>query len=739
MSSVEASSSVKPFRVAMGGSLGAAFGATASLGQTIAPAVAPTPAAADAAMALPTVEVGATNVQQGYQVNLPSLARYTKPLLDTPQSVSVIPRQLIDDQGIVATRDALRNVPGISLAAGEGGSQGDNLTLRGFSARNDFYLDGMRDFGSYTRDPFNAESIEVLKGPSSVAFGRGSTGGVINQVSKQPGITPITAGTITFGTDGTKRITGDVNRAIDGIPGTAVRLNVMADENGVAGRNQNEYRRFGVAPSIAFGLGTDTRLALNYLHLQEYDTPDYGLPWLFNQPAAVAPSNFYGFKDSDYFRSNVDVGTAKFEHDFGSAVTVRDQFRYGNYMRNIRVTEPQVAYTGAGVVNRLTPLSAITVNRNIISFKSTETFIQNQSDVTVRFNTGFLKHSVVTGVEVGRETSSPVRTSYTGVPTTNLLYPNDNAVFTGRGSVTTDVFSQVQTAAAYVIDTIDIGEQFQLTGGYRYDALTTDYEQRVTVGAVSLHRTDTMPSYRAALSYKPIPAGTIYVAYGTSFNPSADGLTLATNNAGLAPEKNETYEVGGKMEVLDRKLTLSGALFQLTKLNARVTDPNNTAFQILGGEQRVRGFELGAIGNLTERWQISAGYAFLDSDTVKTTLAGTQGQVLANTPKHSGSFFTTYTLPWNPLGAGDLQIGAGMDFVSSRLANSSPDATTGAYKKAPGYATAQLMAKLPVREGLALQVNGYNLTDQKYYDLLHPSHVVPGAGRSLLASLIFKL
>lgn len=742
MSTAEATSSAVPLRAVIGG-IGAAFGATASLGQTIAPAVAPTPAAADAAMALPTVEVGATNVQQGYQVNLPSLARYTKPLLDTPQSVSVIPRQLIDDQGIVATRDALRNVPGISLGAGEAGSQGDNLTLRGFSARNDFYLDGMRDFGSYYRDPFDTESIEVLKGPASVAFGRGSTGGVINQVSKQPGITPITAGTIAFGTDGTRRITGDINRAIDGIPGAAVRLNVMADENGVAGRNSNEYRRFGVAPSIAFGLGTSTRFVLNYLHLQGYDTPDYGLPWLFNQPAAVAPSNFYGFKDSDYFRSNVDIGTAKFEHDFGSSVTVRDQFRYGNTMRNIRVTEPQVAYNlvgaGAGVVNRSTPLSAITVNRNIIAFKSTENFIQNQSDVTVRFNTGFLKHSVVTGVEVGRETSSPVRTVYSGVATTNLLAPNDNAAFTGRGSVSTDVFSQVSTAAAYVIDTVDIGEQVQLTGGYRYDALTTDYQQRVTVGAVSLHRTDTMPSYRAALSFKPIPAGTLYVAYGTSFNPSADGLTLATNTAGLAPEKNETYEVGGKLEVLDRKLTLSGAVFQLEKLNARVTDPNNTAFQILGGEQRVRGFELGAIGNLTERWQISAGYAFLDSDTVKTTLAGTQGQVLANTPKHSGSFFTTYALPWNPLGAGDLQVGAGMDFVSSRLASSSPDATTGAYKKAAGYATAQVMAKLPVREGLALQLNGYNLTDQKYYDLLHPSHVVPGAGRSLLASLIFKL
>ncbi len=735
-----------PHRLLAGGTIGgtlgaAAFGATASFGQTVAPAAAPTPAAADAALQLPTIAVDASTVQQGYQVNLPSLARFTQPLLDTPQSVSVVPRQLLDDQGIVQTRDALRNVPGISLGAGEAGTQGDNLTLRGFSARNDFYLDGMRDFGSYVRDPFNTESIEVLKGPSSVAFGRGSTGGVINQVSKQPGLAPITAGTLTFGTDGTKRLTGDIGRALDAVPGAAVRLNVMADENGVADRNNDTYRRFGVAPSIAFGLGTDTRFVVDYLHQQSYDTPDYGLPWLYSQPAPVNRSNFYGYKNSDYFRSNVDIGTAKFEHDFGQNVTVRDQVRYGNYSRNIRVTEPQIAYTGAGLaVTPLTSPTAISVNRNIIAFKSTETFLQNQTDVTVRFNTGALRHSLVTGVEVGRETSSPLRTVYAN-PTpqrTNLAFPNDADPFVSRGSTSSDVFTQVGTVAAYAIDTIQLGEQWSLTGGIRYDYLTTLYDQRAGT-PLSLNRTDSLPSYRAALSYKPVPAGTLYVAYGTSFNPSADGLTLATNNAGLAPEENETYEVGAKWEVLDRKLTLSGALFQLEKTNARVTDPNNSAFQILGGDQRVRGFELGAIGNITERWQISAGYAFLDSETVKTTLARTQGEPLANTPKHGGSVFTTYVLPWEPTGAGGVQLGFGVDAVSSRLASSSPDTTTGVYKKAAGYATVQAMAKVPLREGLALQLNGYNLTDVKYYDLVHPAHVIPGAGRTLLATLAFKL
>ena len=720
-----------PLRVLMGSAMGFAL---ANLGGSHAADAQVAPAAADAAIELPTVNIGADAAQRGYQTSIPSLAKYTRPLNDTPQSINVVPRQLIEDENIIQTRDALRNVPGVSLGAGEAGAQGDNLTLRGFSARNDFYLDGMRDFGSYYRDPFDLESIEVLKGPSSVAFGRGSTGGVINQVSKQPGLTPITAGSLTFGTDGTRRITADMNRAITGLAGAAVRLNVMADENGVAGRNADQYRRFGFAPSVAFGLGTPTRFALNYLHQQSYDTPDYGLPWLFNTPAPVPRQTFYGYKDDDHLRNTVDVVTAKFEHDFSSDVTIRNQFRYGGYYRDIRVTEPQILYSGAGpVVTRNTPLGNISVNRNSIAVNSTETFLQNQTDVTTRFDTGPLHHALVAGFEAGQETSSPARITYAGNQRTPLLNPNMDDSFVSVGRVTSDVATRVNGVAGYAIDTIRFLERFELTGGIRYDYLDTKYDQ-VVAPVVRLHRTDGIASYRVALAYHPVEAGTLYVAYGTSFNPSSEGLTLAVNNAGLAPEKNTTYEVGAKWEVLDRKLTLSTALFELEKTNARVADPNNSLFQILGGDQRVRGVEFGMIGNVTEKWQISAGYAYLSSETVKTTLPGTQGQALANTPKHSGSLFTTYVLPFH-----EVQVGGGLNFASDRLASSSPDTITGAYKNAPGYVTVQAMLRVPLREGLNLQLNGYNLTNQKYYDLIHPAHVVPGAGRAVLASLNFRL
>ena len=339
-----------PLRILAGSAVGIA------LANGVAAQPASPPAPTEAAVQLPPIAVQGTGRSGRYQSAVPSLSKLTQPLVDTPQSITVIPQQLMEDQGVTAVREALRNVPGISLAAGEAGAQGDSLTLRGFNARNDFYLDGMRDFGSYYRDPFNLNEIEVLKGPASILFGRGSTGGVINQVSKQPQLAPITAGTGTVGTDRTFRFTTDIDRPIEGVPNSAFRLNLMGNLNGMSARDAAEYRRFGIAPSVAFGIGTDTRLTLSYFHLQEDNVPDYGLPWFFASPAPVARHNFYGFPNDDFLRTQVDIGTVKFEHDFNDHVTIRDQFRYANYQRAGRITEPQMIYTG---VTPNTPLSQI--------------------------------------------------------------------------------------------------------------------------------------------------------------------------------------------------------------------------------------------------------------------------------------------------------------------------------------------------------------------------------------------
>ncbi len=352
--------------------------------------------------------------------------KLTQPLVSTPESVIEVPRQLLDDQGVTTMRDALRNVPGVSLAAGEGGQQGDNLSIRGFNAQNDFYLDGVHDFGSYYRDPFNLQSIEIIQGPASVLFGRGSTGGAVNQVSKQPQIEPVTQGSISLGTDGTKRITTDINRAIEGLDGGAVRLNLMGNINGVSGRDGAKNRRLGFAPEIALGLGTDTRMTLDYFHTQANDTPDYGIPWLNGTPAPVSHKNYYGFSSNDFFRTGVDIFTGKIEHDFNDNITVSNQIRYGSYQRNLHVTEPLILGQGParGVVAPGVPFGSIVVTRNVIALKSMETILDNQTNANIRFASGPLNHTVTLGTELSRQTSDPTRFTFPQL-TTNLADPSN--------------------------------------------------------------------------------------------------------------------------------------------------------------------------------------------------------------------------------------------------------------------------------------------------------------------------
>ncbi len=425
----------------------------------------------------------------------------------------------------------------------------------------------------------------------------------------------------------------------------------------------------------------------------------------------------------------MDIGTIKIEHDVNDSVTLRSQFRYGNYERAIRVTEPQVNYTGITVA---TPLSAITVNRNIIAVHSTETFLQNQSDATMRFSTGPVAHALVAGFEIGKETSNPDRFTYSNVPTTNLLFPTETP-FTSPSRFSTAARTTLNAGALTLLDTVELSEHWQVIGGVRWDNFDTTFDQEIAPTS-HFQRTDSVVSWRAGLVYKPAPNGSLYFSWGTSFNPSAESLSLAANTADLAPEKNETYEVGTKWDVLASRLSLTAALFQITKNNARVPDPNNSLFNILGGNQRVRGFELGAAGHLTQAWEVYAGYAFLNSEVVSSTQLSSVGEALANVPKHSLSLWSTYVLPWH-----DVQVGGGMNYVDSRLASSTPNASSGMYNIAPGYVTFQAMVKVPVRPGLSLQMNATNLADVKYYDLLHPSHVVPGSGRTVLFTANFAL
>ena len=731
-----------------------------------------------------------------------SMAKFTEPLLDTPQSVSVVPEFVLKDEGATTLLNALRNVPGISLAAGEGGSQGDNLTIRGFTARNDIFLDGIRDFGSYYRDAFNFEQVDVLEGPAGVQFGRGSTGGVINQESKVPSEKEFVNVQSQFGTDLTRRITADINEPVpDTLGGTAVRANIMAQESGVAGRPYAELRRFGIAPSVSIGMNTSTRATLSYLHLTESDTPDYGLPWLNN---ALAPGgsairhNYYGFPDENFLKTNDDVLTLKVEHEFTPNVILRTIARGANYPRDAQITEPQIcSNAGASVpvggfvatlpTSAVNPKlacsfnadpSTILVNRNQIGSKSVEGILWDQTDILLHFNLFGMKHSLAAGVEGGQEISNPIRTSYTingvnSVPYTTLLDPNVQQIFSGTGYVTSVVHTKSKSVGLYFVDTIKLGRLFEISGGVRWDRFDTDYNLyqpvapptggTVTAPTPPISRIDEQPTYRAAFVYKPSSHGSIYFDYGTSFDPAAEALSLsvALTSATAVPEENESYEAGAKWSFLNERLMVEGAWFRTEKDNARETDPTNSNNIVAAGNQVVKGVQMSVVGRLPEGMDIVAGYAYLDSAVIFSKYFPTSvGYPLANVPKQTFNLFVTHKLPLR------LNAGVGGNYVASRTASStvpyvptsfgpaqtfapgaapcSATATTcyevlsTAMKQVPGYWVFNAMVHRPLTDRLELQANVYNVLNRFYIDLPHPSHLIPGAGASALIGINFK-
>jgi len=702
------------------------------------------------------VQLELNSVQQSVTVDAAALeneqvasSKYTSSLLDTPQSVSVVPGQIMSQQNTTTLRDALRNVAGISLAAGEGSSQGDNLTIRGFTARSDIFLDGMRDFGSYYRDTFDQQEVQVLEGPSAITFGRGTTGGVVDEVSKSPALSQFIDGNVTFGSDLTRRIALDINQPLSELgPGAAFRLDLMGDDNKVADRDVAEYRRYGFAPSLAIGLDTPTRVVLSYFHQSEDDTPDYGIPWLLNAPADVPRNNYYGFREANFLRTNDDILTASVEHDVRPGITLRNVLRYSHEARNAQITEPQTTTCATpptpGCATLDTPLSSIIVTRNEINVDSIETSLDDQMDATFRFRTGFLSHALVAGLEGIRETSDPTRDTITGVPTTSLLDPNENQPYAGTSTPSTQVQVSALTFGAYLLDTIHIGSKFDLIGGGRWDYFDANYQQFIAP-ASAFTQAIGLPSWRGALVYKPMPNASVYFDAGNSFDPSAEMLSLSAATANTPPEKNLTFEVGTKWDLLSNRISAAGSIFQTHKTNAREPDPTDPLEDVLGGNERVNGLQVTLSGRITDRWELLSSYALLSSELVSSQYyPQAVGASLGNVPRNTFNFWSTYRFPWRK-----LEVGAGGNFVDVRTASTTTPyvtvptglvspATVTLLKEVPGYWVFNAMANYPLSERASLQINLNNLANRDYIDEVHPGHIVPGAGFSALAGINFR-
>jgi len=623
---------------------------------------------------------------------------------------------VLDERAMFTLRDALRTVPGISLAAGEaGGRQGATLTLRGFPAGNDIYIDGVRDLGQYSRDTFNLESVEVLKGPSSVLFGRGSTGGIVNQVSKSPKLIPFyeIGGTVGSGPQG--RAALDVNQPVG--DAAALRLNLMGFKGDTPGRDLVTSERWGVAPSLGVGLNGPTRLIVSYFYQGDDNLPDYGLPYLRGGPAKVDTRNFYGFPKRDYEHDDVHIGTIRLEHDFNESLRFRSTLRFALIDRGSLASIPAIVGTPGSL-----PLSAIQVSRTGIQRSQLDTSVLNTTEVVAKFDAWRFKHTLVAGFDASRENSEIRRYTFTGVPSTELINPNPDASLAAMGRVKNfDGTSGATSVGVYAVDELAITEQWRIMGGLRYDLFDADF-CNVFLGQ-KLSRTDEALSPRAALVFLPTKIQTYYFSYGTSFNPSAEALVLALNNAGTEPEKNETFELGAKWDLLDGALGIRTAVFRTYKNNARTTDPV-LGVQVTDGKQRVQGVELEMVGRVLPGWNVWLSYAYLDSRVLESmdiqTGVPVQGKRLANVPEHSASLWTTYD--FNP----QWQVGGGAVFVDKRYAN------TDNLNVVPSYARGDLTAAYRPIKPLELRFNVINVSDERYFDAIHPSHVIPGNARTFL-------
>jgi catecholate siderophore receptor len=367
-------------------------------------------------------------------------------------------------------------------------------------------------------------------------------------------------------------------------------------------------------------------------------------------------------------------------------------------------------------------------------------------DLTAKFSTGVIDHTLAAGWEIGPESSKPTYDNGLNIPATSLLSPNENQPFSGTEFRRVNVSTTAFTVGAYVIDTLKFGPHWELSGGVRFDDFQSHYVAQffsptpATLGQPTtrqdVHQDDSQPSYRASLVYKPVPGGTIYFDYSTAFNPSAEALSqivavrsFNTGNIGLAPEENQTFEVGTKWNLVSNRLQLQGAIFREEKENAREPDPANSQFNILAGTQRVDGFEIEVAGQITPQWQVSGGYTYLEGETVKTVPGGPAlGSPLFNAPDDSVAVWTSYKLPYR------VEIGGGINYLSQRFAS----LTTKPFTSVPGYTTLDLMAKWQVTDHVRLQVNVNNVTDAYYYDQIHGFHVIPGEGRAALFTIAYS-
>ncbi|RHW18867.1 TonB-dependent receptor [Sphingomonas gilva] len=712
----------------------------------------------------------------------------TAPLLDTPQTITVISDQTLRKQNLLTLRDALQTIPGITFGAGEGGGgYGDSINLRGYSANNDITVDGVRDSAQYSRtDPFNLQQIEVYNGANTVFNGSGSVGGTINLVSKAPQRGDLTIVSAAIGTDDYYRATIDSNVRVSEL--VAVRLNAMFHRNDVPGRDVESYERWGVAPAITIGVDGPTSLTLAYVHQEDDNTPIYGVPYYAEAGGplpGIDDSSYFGIVNLDRQQTELDRLTATFTHDFGGGVQIRNLTRYQRVYQPTVTSAPQSPAGGANwcLANGETPFGAPCDNpgfylpsgpRGLVRDQLND-LLHNQTDLTVRSGEkgGGVRNTLVIGGSLTQEdysieTAQLLRnpggaTPNPAQPPISITDPDTvwrgpvNRILTGRSE------GDTRSAAIYAFDTLEIGEMVELNGGVRYesvrgvfraDAIGTPATGSVYTRGADQVSDEELFSYRGGAVFKPTPNTSLYASYANSKTPSSATVRQGCGtNCDVAPETGKSYEIGAKADLFDRRLQLTAALFRNERTNYRVAtgDPVAPTAQVLDGRARVDGIALGASGNITPAWSIFANYTYLDGTVLQSVsdyclanpgeddctndadlIDPQAGTDLIQTPAHSGSLFTTYTLPFG------LQLGYGFTYQGGFALNA-PTVAAPEQLYADDYMTHRAFLSYAFEGGLTAQVNVQNIFDERYFTgIRNNGWATPGEGRSAVLSLFYS-
>ncbi|MBC7955192.1 MAG: TonB-dependent receptor [Cytophagales bacterium] len=755
------------------GALAAGFGLAMSpvMAQTQAP-----PAAASAASApqgepsapavttLPQIKVKAAAERRGkdsYQTTTTRIGKGKQELRDVPQSVTVVTERLIKDRNLDTVKEALHNTAGISFMAAEGGEE--DIRLRGFSlaATGDIFVDGMRDPAFYDRDNFNNDRLELLRGSASMLFGRGSTGGAVNQVNKLPTLSNDNEYSTAFGTGNYVRLVGDFNQRTG--EASALRVNAMLTQ---ADNYGNKIDKQGIAPTYRFGVGSADEFTVGLYHLQTRNGMNYGMPWV--PPAIdtrgdrlldVDPKTYFGM-GSDYNAGSATYGTISHTHRFQDEGELRTTLRTGHYTRDQRASTirirpnnalPGVCQTpfvngnsGARVAATYDPITDATQlcrgTNNKVQDMDT---VYAQSDYSGKFRWLGVRHELLSGVDVAHErfqnynVTPPSGTTLAKALTT-IGTPADGALV-NEGSRERALNREFDAKALglYMQDLVQVAPSWKVLAGLRWDYFNGKYRTpaTATIAEVNRSRHDSLWSKRFGLLFQPSATQSYHLSYGTSFNTSGDTYQYDNQTENTGPESSGNVELGTKIDSADGNFTVRAAIFRSTKYNERNRDPDSAATQnLLSGKRHSAGIELDLSGRLFKLWEIFGSYAWTPIAKIDVGAPGSTpgvgegaGTRSSLTPRHSGTIWTTYQA------TPKFRVGGGLNARSSQTPNRNPVGIA-----APRFITGDLMAEYKLSSEVTFKFNIDNVTNKLYADSLYTGHYIPGEGRSAQLGMSIK-